>query len=59
MDGRKGLAMWIGLQEEGPLGKFRNTGKRAVPVTRNPTKAQFQPSLIESLAGFSLNHQSY
>lgn len=59
MDGRKGLAMWIGLQKEEPLGKIRNTRKRAVPVTRNPTKAQFQPSLIEFLAGFSLNHQSY
>lgn len=59
MDGHKGLALWISLWEEGPLGKFRNTGRRAVPVTRNPTKAQFRPGLVQSLARLSPSHQRY
>lgn len=55
MDGCKDLAMWIELQEGGRSDKFKDTEKRAIPVTRNPGRAQFQPGLIQSLAGFSLN----
>lgn len=46
MDGCKDLAMWIELQEGGRSDKFKDTGKRAIPVTRNPGRAQFQPGLI-------------
>lgn len=45
VNGCKGLAMWTDLQEGGPSDKFKDLGKRVIPVTRNPVSAWIDPWL--------------
>lgn len=41
MDGCRGLAVWIGLEEQGALGKFRTRVKEQLQLPEIPQKLGF------------------